>query len=186
MGDQDATKAPAAASAAGPSGQSSEPEEYFEAVVRGSAEELLDAGAHNELDAMRHSTAHVMAEAVVAIFPDAQLGIGPSIDDGFYYDFLLPRPLTPDDLAAIEAGMRASVAADHAFVREEVPFERRPGVLRSSATSRSRSRSWTTLRHARKMRARPSRQRPPTSTARSSTCARVLTSPAPARSARSS
>jgi len=39
-----------------------------------------------------------MAEAVVGLFPDAQLGIGPSIDDGFYYDFLLPRPLTPDDL----------------------------------------------------------------------------------------
>ena len=99
-----------------------EPEELFEAAVRGSVDELLDAGAHTELDAMRHSAAHVMAEAVVGLFPDAQLGIGPSIDDGFYYDFLLPRPLTPDDLAAIEAGMRASIAADHPFVRKEVPF----------------------------------------------------------------
>ncbi len=95
----------------------------FEAAVRGSVDELLDAGAHTELDAMRHSAAHVMAEAVVAIFPDAQLGIGPSIDDGFYYDFLLSRPLTPDDLAAVEAGMRASMAADHPFVRKEVPFD---------------------------------------------------------------
>ena len=99
-------------------------EEYFEDVVRGSAEELLDAGAHTELDAMRHSAAHVMAEAVLGMFPDAQLGIGPSIDDGFYYDFLLPRPLTPDDLAAIEAAMRASIHADHPFVRKEFPFEK--------------------------------------------------------------
>ncbi|MGD0861781.1 MAG: threonine--tRNA ligase [Candidatus Limnocylindrales bacterium] len=99
-----------------------EPEEFFEAVERGSVDELLDAGAHSDLDAMRHSAAHVMAEAVLSLFPDAQLGIGPSIQDGFYYDFLLPRPLTPDDLAAIEAGMRASVAADRPFVRQEVPF----------------------------------------------------------------
>ena len=87
----------------------------------GSAEELLDAGAHSELDAMRHSTAHVMAEAVLELFPGAKLGIGPAIQDGFYYDFELPRPLTPDDLAAIEARMAASVAADHPFVRSELP-----------------------------------------------------------------
>ena len=90
---------------------------------RESADELLDAGAHSELDAMRHSTAHVMAEAVLDLFPDARLGIGPAIDDGFYYDFELPRPLTPDDLAAIEERMRESIAADHPFVRREVPFE---------------------------------------------------------------
>jgi threonyl-tRNA synthetase len=120
MGDNQESQAPVAAAAAG---QPDEPDEYFEAAIRGSAEELLDAGAHTEIDAMRHSAAHVMAEAVVAIFPDAQLGIGPSIDDGFYYDFMLPRPLTPDDLAAIESGMRASIAADHPFIRKEVPFE---------------------------------------------------------------
>src|SRR5882672_10568386 len=89
----------------------------FEAPERGSADELLDAGAHSDLDAMRHSTAHVMAEAVMDLFPGTQLGIGPAIADGFYYDFLLPRQLTPDDLAAIEARMAASVAADHPFVR---------------------------------------------------------------------
>ena len=98
-----------------------EPE--FEAPERGSADELLDAGAHAPIDAMRHSTAHVMAEAVLDLFPGARLGIGPAIDNGFYYDFDLPRPLTPDDLAAIEARMAASVAADHAFVRREVPFD---------------------------------------------------------------
>src|SRR5450759_552965 len=120
MGEDKEAKVPAPGEIAG---QAGDIDEYFEAVVRGSAEELLDAGAHSDIDAMRHSAAHVMAEAVLGLFPDAQLGIGPSIDDGFYYDFLLPRPLTPDDLASIEAGMRASVAADHAFVRKEVPFE---------------------------------------------------------------
>jgi threonyl-tRNA synthetase len=95
--------------------------EDFVAPERGSADELLDAGAHSDLDAMRHSTAHVMAEAVTALFPDARLGIGPAIDDGFYYDFELPRPLTPDDLAAIEQRMGDSVKADHPFVRHELP-----------------------------------------------------------------
>jgi threonyl-tRNA synthetase len=98
-------------------------EEILEAPERGSVDELLDAGAHGELDAMRHSTAHVMAEAVLDLFPGTKLGIGPAVADGFYYDFELPRALTPDDLGAIEARMRDSVAADHAFVRKEVAFD---------------------------------------------------------------
>ena len=93
----------------------------FEAPERGSADELLDAGAHSDLDAMRHSAAHVMAEAVLELFPGTKLGIGPAIADGFYYDFQLARPLTPDDLAAIETRMAASVAADHRFERREFP-----------------------------------------------------------------
>ena len=96
-------------------------EEILEAPARGSAEELLDAHAGDPLDPMRHSAAHVMAEAVLGLFPDARLGIGPAIRDGFYYDFELPRPLTPDDLEAIAAGMRASIKADHPFVRHELP-----------------------------------------------------------------
>ncbi len=95
----------------------------FEAPARGSVDELLDAGAHSDLDAMRHSAAHVMAEAVVALFPGTKLGIGPAIQDGFYYDFDVARPLTPEDLAAIEERMTASVAVDHAFVRREFPAE---------------------------------------------------------------
>ncbi len=100
-----------------------QPDEQFEAPERGSADELLDAGAHSEFDAMRHSAAHVMAEAVMALFPGAKLGIGPAIADGFYYDFQLPRALTPDDLGAIEERMAVSVAADHPFVRREMPAE---------------------------------------------------------------
>jgi len=97
-------------------------DELFVAPERGSAEELLDAGAHDALDAMRHSTAHVMAEAVLALFPGASLGIGPAIEDGFYYDFALPRSVSPDDLAAIEGRMADSVSADHPFVRREAPL----------------------------------------------------------------
>ncbi|CAN5767249.1 threonine--tRNA ligase [soil metagenome] len=90
----------------------------FEAPARGSAEELLDAGAGDPLDPMRHSAAHVMAEAVTQLFPGTRLGIGPAISGGFYYDFELPRALTPDDLATIEARMADSVKADHPFVRK--------------------------------------------------------------------
>jgi threonyl-tRNA synthetase len=102
--------------------QAIEVQETLEAPTRGSAEELLDAGAHAPIDAMRHSAAHVMAEAVLDLFPGARLGIGPAIENGFYYDFDLPRPLTPDDLAAVEARMAASVAAGNPFVRSEIPF----------------------------------------------------------------
>jgi threonyl-tRNA synthetase len=91
----------------------------FVAPSKGSVEELLDADAHDPLDPMRHSAAHVMAEAVMDLFPDAKLGIGPAIEGGFYYDFDLARPLTPEDLGAIEARMAASVAADHPFERQE-------------------------------------------------------------------
>jgi threonyl-tRNA synthetase len=100
-----------------------EVQEALEAPERGSADELLDAGAHAPIDAMRHSAAHVMAEAVLDLFPGAKLGIGPAIDNGFYYDFDLPRSLTPEDLAAVEARMAGSVAAAHPFVRTEFAFD---------------------------------------------------------------
>jgi threonyl-tRNA synthetase len=74
----------------------------------------------SELDAMRHSLAHIMAEAVLEIFPTAKLGIGPWIENGFYYDFDLPRSLTPDDLAEVEAIMKRRVAAATPFRREEI------------------------------------------------------------------
>ncbi|MDO8635765.1 MAG: threonine--tRNA ligase [Dehalococcoidia bacterium] len=73
---------------------------------------------------MRHSAAHVMAEVVQAMFPGAKFGIGPTIDDGFYYDFELPRPLVPDDLPAIEAKMRDIITANHIFQREDVEKEK--------------------------------------------------------------
>jgi len=97
--------------------------------VRSRADELLDAGAHDPLDTMRHSAAHVMAAAVVELFPEAKLGIGPAIKDGFYYDFDLPRSLTPADLEAIEARMREQVAADLPFERSEASREEALGEL---------------------------------------------------------
>ena len=93
----------------------------LEAPKRESADELLDAHAGDPLDPMRHSAAHVMAEAVMELFPGTRLGIGPAIADGFYYDFEVSRPLTTDDLPAIEARMAQSMAADHAFVRKVLP-----------------------------------------------------------------
>jgi threonyl-tRNA synthetase len=70
---------------------------------------------------MRHSAAHIMAEAVLEMFPEAKFAIGPPIDTGFYYDFLLPRALTPDDLPAIEERMRARMASDVPFEHGEMP-----------------------------------------------------------------
>jgi len=64
---------------------------------------------------IRHSTAHIMAQAVLEKFPDAKIAIGPAIEEGFYYDFDLPRPLTPEDLQAIEKRMRQIVAGNYVF-----------------------------------------------------------------------
>ncbi|HEY6608967.1 MAG TPA: threonine--tRNA ligase [Candidatus Limnocylindria bacterium] len=75
----------------------------------------LSSGTQDHLAAMRHSAAHMLAAAVLEIFPDAKLGIGPAIKDGFYYDFDLPRPLTPSDLEELESKMRGQQAADLAF-----------------------------------------------------------------------
>jgi threonyl-tRNA synthetase len=69
---------------------------------------------------LRHSTAHVMAQAVQEIFPDAKLGIGPPIENGFYYDFDVERPFTPDDLARIERRMQQIVKERQAFARRPV------------------------------------------------------------------
>jgi threonyl-tRNA synthetase len=72
------------------------------------------------LSAMRHSASHVMAQAVLRLFPDARLGIGPAIENGFYYDFELPRTLTPEDLPVIAQHMQEIIGADLAFTRIEV------------------------------------------------------------------
>jgi threonyl-tRNA synthetase len=69
---------------------------------------------------LRHSTAHVMAQAVQELYPQARLGIGPPIDNGFYYDFDVPVPFTPDDLAAIEKRMQGIVKEGQSFVRRPV------------------------------------------------------------------
>ena len=76
----------------------------------------------SDLWKIRHSTAHVMAQAVRDLFPagEAKIAIGPPISDGFYYDFDLPRALTPEDLEEIEKKMRTVLSEDHQFVRQEL------------------------------------------------------------------
>src|SRR5687767_2277451 len=89
-----------------------------------SEEDIMPVSADNDpYYRLRHSAAHVMAEAVLQEFPDGKLAIGPPIEDGFYYDFELPRPLTPEDLVAIEARMRAIISGDYPFVYREVSAE---------------------------------------------------------------
>lgn len=79
------------------------------------------------LAVLRHSGAHILATAVRRLRPDAKIGFGPAIDDGFYYDFEVETPFTPEDLAAFEAEMRKVVAEKYPFVREEVSLEEARG-----------------------------------------------------------
>lgn len=75
----------------------------------------------SELYKIRHSAAHVMAQAVMEMFPgQAKIAIGPPIEEGFYYDFDLPRSLTPEDLEVIEKRMRQIIGGNHKFARREV------------------------------------------------------------------
>ncbi|GAB4418457.1 MAG: threonine--tRNA ligase [Anaerolineae bacterium] len=76
--------------------------------------------AQDQLYKIRHSLAHVMAQAVLEMFPTGKIAIGPPIEDGFYYDFDLPRPLTPEDLTALEKRMREILQGRHTFQRREL------------------------------------------------------------------
>ena len=75
------------------------------------------------LELRRHSAAHVMAAAVHRLFPTAKFGVGPAVENGFYYDIDIGRSLSPEDLAAIEKEMQTIVAANPAFVRQEVSLD---------------------------------------------------------------
>jgi len=77
----------------------------------------------DELDILRHTSAHIMAQAVTELYKDVRLGIGPTIEDGFYYDFDLDHTFTPDDLEKIEQKMREIIKKDIPLVREEISRE---------------------------------------------------------------
>ncbi|HOF85352.1 MAG TPA: threonine--tRNA ligase [Treponemataceae bacterium] len=79
--------------------------------------------ANKALETVRHSLSHVMAEAVTILFPGTKFGIGPAIDNGFYYDMELPRPITDEDLPAIESTMRKIINEGREFTRREVSRE---------------------------------------------------------------
>ncbi|MDO8671438.1 MAG: threonine--tRNA ligase [Dehalococcoidia bacterium] len=88
------------------------------------AERKPGAGEEKDyLERLRHSASHIMAQAVTDLFPGTKLAIGPAIEEGFYYDLDVPRPITPEDLGAIEKRMREIIKARVPFVREEVGKE---------------------------------------------------------------
>jgi threonyl-tRNA synthetase len=89
-------------------------------VADGGSIEIITNKSPEALHILRHSAAHVMAEAVKDLFPMVQFGIGPAIEDGFYYDFEIGRPFTPDDLEAIEARMTQIIAEELPFKRTEI------------------------------------------------------------------
>jgi threonyl-tRNA synthetase len=89
-------------------------------LADGDSVEIVTDRSPEALHILRHSAAHVMAEAVVQLFPMAKVAIGPAIEDGFYYDFDVPRPFTPEDLEAIEGRMTQIVAEAQPFQRAEL------------------------------------------------------------------
>jgi len=80
----------------------------------------MSANDPSKVQTIRHSASHVMAEAVLKLYPGTKLGIGPAIEDGFYYDFQLPEPIQAEDLPAIEKEMRRIIASNAEFIRKEV------------------------------------------------------------------
>lgn len=92
-------------------------------VTEDSEVELLTFDSQEGKRAYWHTTSHIMAQAVGRLFPDAVFAIGPSIDQGFYYDFGLPRNLTPDDLTAIESEMKKIIKEDEPLERFELEPE---------------------------------------------------------------
>jgi len=92
--------------------------------------EPLYAGDPRALPVMRHSAAHVMARAVMRLFDGVELAFGPTVGEGFYYDMRAARPITDEDLPAIEAEMRRIIEADEAFERVEVPRGEAVAIVR--------------------------------------------------------
>ena len=90
---------------------------------------ILTARDEEALELLRHSAAHVMATAVRELIPSAGIGFGPAIEDGFYYDFEVPAPFTPEDLEAIEKKMAEVVEADLPFERRRVTKEEARGLF---------------------------------------------------------
>ncbi len=93
-------------------------------LPHGGAIEILTDTTDEGRSVMRHSAAHVLAQAVLTLFPGATFAIGPAITDGFYYDFDMGRPFTPEDLEAVEAKMWEIIEADQPFVREAMSQEK--------------------------------------------------------------
>ena len=97
-----------------------EPRDLARVLAEGDVVEPIEIASDTGRSILRHSTTHVMAQAVQDLFPHAKLGIGPPVENGFYYDFDVPKPFAPDDLKAIEARMRQIVKQGQRFSRRVV------------------------------------------------------------------
>lgn len=97
------------------------PVDLAASVERDCAVEFITPDSRDGLDVLRHSTAHLMAQAVQSLFPGTQVTIGPTIEDGFYYDFKSERTFSPEDLQRIEERMQELARADLKITREEMP-----------------------------------------------------------------
>jgi threonyl-tRNA synthetase len=95
--------------------------------------EIITAKSPDAAPIYRHSTAHLTAQAVKRLFPDVQIGIGPPIENGYYYDFHPTRPFTPEDLSAIEVEMRKIIGEDLPIVREEMPIDQAIRIFEEQA-----------------------------------------------------
>ncbi len=146
-------------------------------VTKDGRVEIVTAKSPEALDLYRHSTAHLTANAVKRLFPTVQIGIGPAIENGYYYDFLPERPFTPEDLAAIEAEMKKIVAEDNPGRAPRDVQGRGDPDLRGARRILSRSRSSAGFR---------TRPCPRIARRISSTSAAARTCPRPAGSASSS
>src|SRR5512143_2359749 len=91
--------------------------------------EVVTTRSPEALEVARHDAAHVMASVVQRLYPGTQVTIGPSIEEGFYYDFARDQPFTPEDLEKIEKATNEAIQADHPFVREEVSMEAALGLF---------------------------------------------------------
>jgi threonyl-tRNA synthetase len=113
------------ASAAGPLALVVEGKQHDLAFVppSGASAEVITQDEDLGREVMRHSTAHVMAQAVLRLYPDAKYSIGPPIADGFYYDFEVAQPFTPEDLERVEAEMKKIIKENQRFERAEVSRE---------------------------------------------------------------
>ncbi len=100
-----------------------EPRDLASPLADGDSVEPVELASPDGRSIMRHSTAHVMAQAVQELFPEAKLGIGPPVENGFYYDFDVAQPFSPDDLKAIEQRMRQIVKQGQRFSRRVVSDE---------------------------------------------------------------
>ena len=87
--------------------------------------------AESQLYKIRHSAAHIMAQAVVEMFPEAKYTIGPPVENGFYYDFELPEPITNEDLPQLEKRMRQIIAGQHEFEKEVLPADKAREIFKN-------------------------------------------------------